>query len=111
MLSAAARVKFQAAQDSVLDLLGVPAIWTQTKPPGATKPTTVGFKTAGYKDEIIVNSYGIGAKIITVKVSDVAIIAKFDTLTIGAERYTIASVMPVHINGVHAYHKCIIKGG
>jgi hypothetical protein len=110
MLSVEERDKIQAATEAVVDMLGVPATWTQTKAPNATEAVVVGFKTASYKDEELINAFGIGAKVFTVKVSDIAIIEKFDRFKVLAETYTIDEVMPVHLNGVHIFHKCFVKG-
>ena len=110
MLSPADRDKIQASTEAVVDLLGVPATWLQTKAPNATAEVVVGFKTATYKDEELINAYGIGAKIITVKVSDIAVVEKFDRFTVLGENYTIDSVMPAHLNAVHIFHKCYIRG-
>ncbi len=117
MLSTADRNKIQAATEKVIDDLGVPAIWKQTKGSAATKKVVIGFKTVSWKDEELINAFGIGAKVFTVKVSDIADIKKFDrfvitdeTYTIEIETYTIDSVMPVHLNGIHIFHKCYVKG-
>lgn len=110
MLSSADRKKFRDAQKQVLDLLGVPAVWTQVKAPKATSSVTVGFKTASWQDEELINAFGIGAKVLTVKVSDIAVIEKFDAFVISGERYTIDSVMPVHINGELVFWKCFVRG-
>jgi hypothetical protein len=100
----------QAATEAVVDTLGVPATWTQTKSPNATADVVVGFRTLGYADEALINAYGIGAKVLTIKVSAVAVVDKFDRITVGPETYTIDAVMPVHLNGVHLFHKCYVKG-
>jgi hypothetical protein len=110
MLSAAERSKFRAAQESIVDMLGVPSQWIQAKAPKATANATIGFKTAGWKDESIISAYGIGAKVITVKVRDIAVIEKFDQFVVSGERYTINAVSPIYINGEHAFHKCFVKG-
>ena len=110
MLSQADRDKFQAAVEEVINTLGVPVTWTQTKDPGATADVVVGFKSATWRDEELINSYGIGAKVFTVKVSDIPVIEKFDRITMTNEKYTVDSVMPVFINGIHLFHKCVVRG-
>lgn len=110
MLTQGDRAKMQKEWESVVDTLGVPATWTQTKDPFATKDVVVGFKTATWRDEELINAYGIGAKVFTIKVSDIAYIEKFDTVAIASEKYTIDSVMPVYLNGVHLFHKAIVRG-
>jgi len=110
MLTAADHAKIQASTEAVVDTLGVPATWKQTKAPEATKNVVLGFKTIGFNDEELINAFGIGGKVFTVKVSDIPVIEKFDRFTISGERYTIDSVMPVHLNGTHIFHKCFVKG-
>ncbi len=110
MLNAADRAKFIGSQEQLVDLLGVPAVWTQTKAPKATKSVVVGFKTASWQDQELINAYGIGAKVFTVKVSDIPVIEKFDRIEVSGERYTIDAVFPMHVNGVVVFHKCMVKG-
>jgi len=110
MLSQADRDRIQAATEGVVTTLGVPAVWKQTKAPQATQSVVVGFKTASWRDEELINAFGIGAKVFTVKVADIAYIEKFDRFTVAGETYTIDTVMPVHLNGVHLFHKCFVKG-
>jgi len=111
MLSAIQHHQILTATEAVIDTLGVPADWEQAKAPYAKKcGFNIGFKTVGFKDEELINAFGIGAKVFTVKVSDIAVIEKFDRFTIGEEKYTIDAVMPVHLNGVQIFHKCFVKG-
>lgn len=110
MFTPAERAKYQSAWEGVVDLLGVPAIWRQAKPPRTSKNVTLGFKTVGMRDEELVNAFGVGAKVLTIKVRDLPVIEKFDQIEIGNERYTIDTVLPIHLNGVHVFHKCFVKG-
>ena len=110
MLSTGTRQQIQNATEGVVDALGVPATWTQAKAPNATSDAVVGFRSIGWNDHELINAYGIGAKVITIKVSDIPVVEKFDTITILNERYTLDVVSPVHLNGVHIFHKCIVKG-
>jgi hypothetical protein len=110
MLTTTDRDKIQAATEAVVDTLGVPGTWAQTKSPNATKDVVVGFRTLGYADEALINAFGIGTKVLTIKAKDIAVVEKFDRFTIGTETYTIDAVMPVHLNGVHLFHKCYIRG-
>ncbi len=110
MFTPAEQAKLKAAQLQAFAQLSIPATWTQTKAPKATKAISVGFKTAGFKDEIIVNSYGVGAKIITMKQSYVPGMAKFDRITVGTERYTADAVHPVHLGSEVLFWKIIVKG-
>jgi len=110
MLTPELRQQIQNATENVVDTLGVPTIWRQTKDPQATKEIVAGFKSPSWADQEIINAYGIGSKIFTIKVADIAIVEKFDRLTVLDEEYTIDVVMPVHLNGVHLFHKAISKG-
>jgi hypothetical protein len=102
--------KVIAAQEQTLDLLGVPASWRQAKPPNATINLNVGMKTASWKDEELVNAYGINARVFTLKARDVSKLEKFDQITIGAERYTMDAAIPVYINGQLVFWKGIVRG-
>ena len=110
MLSPTDRDNIQSATENLVATLGVPATWKQTKDPQATQDIIVGFKSIGWKDQELINAFGIGAKVLTIRVSELANIDKFDTITVNGERYTIDTVMPVHLNGVHLLHKCYIRG-
>ena len=110
MLTAADHAAMLAGYENNIDLLGVPATWTQTKAPMATADVLVGFKSATWRDEELINAYGIGAKVFTIKVSDIPVVEKFDRITIGDERYTIDSVMPVYLNGTKIFHKAVVRG-
>jgi len=98
------------AQYEAFDQLAVPVTWTQTKAPNATKDISVGFKSLGWRDQQLINAYGIGAKIFTIKVEDVADVVKFDVITLNGEKYTIESVMPAYVGSIHCFHKVIVKG-
>lgn len=110
MLPAAQRSKIRGAMEMVCEQLGVPAVWEQTKPPQATVNCTVGFKTIGVRDEELVNAYGVGGKVITIKAVDVPHVEKFDRLTIMNERYTVDAAAPIHINGELVFWKAFVKG-
>ena len=110
MLTPSDHSSMLAAYESVVDTLGVPATWAQTKDPQASADVVVGFRTVGLQEEAIINAFGIGAKVITVKVSDIPVVEKFDRFTITGERYTIDAVMPTHLNGTLIFHKCYVKG-
>lgn len=96
----------------VIDTLGVPATIHFVNRPVNTPPlaVNVGFKSISWKDEELVNAFGIGAKIITVKAREVMQLLKFDVIKIADEEYTIDSVFPVHVNGTVIFHKCVVKG-
>ncbi|RLC00592.1 MAG: hypothetical protein DRH90_18120 [Deltaproteobacteria bacterium] len=98
------------AQYDAFDRLSVGVTWTQAKAPNATKDIRVGFKSLGWRDQELINAYGIGAKIFTVKVDDIPVIDKFDKITLNGEAYTVNSVMPAYVGDMHTYHKVIVNG-
>lgn len=110
MLNPLDREKIKSAVEGVVDLLGVPVTWTQTEDPYDTKDVVAGFKSVSWRDEELVNAFGVGAKVFTIKVEDIAVVKKFDKLVVLGERYTINSVMPVHLNGELVFWKAIVRG-
>lgn len=102
--------KIVAAQESTLDLLGTPGTWEQTKAPNATAQIVVGIKTASWKDEELVNAYGINARVFTIKAKDVAKLEKFDVIKVGNEKYTMDAAIPVYVNGVVVFWKGVVRG-
>jgi hypothetical protein len=111
MLKTAEHNKIKSAMVQALDLLSVPAVWTQTKSPNATLNIQVGFKNAGRDDTEIINSYGLDAIIITMKADDFTTRPeKFDTLTIDGVDYTLDEVRPHRLNGEVVFLKSIIRG-
>lgn len=112
MLDQKVKSETHGAWEMAINLLGLPATWIQAKPPNASKGITVGFKTAGWKDTEVVNSYGYGAKIITMKAVDftTTIPEKYDTIEVNGERYTLDEVMPVMLNDKLLGHKGYVRG-
>ena len=97
----------------LLEDLGSPCTFTQTKAPSTTKSITAGFKTAGVRDEAITNAYGIGAKILTVKSSDFLVAPeKFDKFQFDGQEevYKAEAVHPIHIGAEVVFWKIYIKG-
>ncbi len=110
MFSTADQQNILGGFNQVLDLMGVPAVWHQAKSPAATKNVQVGFTVATIQDEAIVNAYGIGTRIITVKATDLPSLEKFDRFDIQGEMYTLAAAQPLHVNGVLAFYQGFAKG-
>lgn len=111
MLGASDYNNVKGSFEQVIELLGSPCVWTQAKPPHATKTVRAGFRTAGAQDTEVVNAYGMGAKIITLKAADFTTAPeKFDKLQFGTERYTADSVQPVHLNAAVIGWKIFVKG-
>ena len=91
--------------------LGVPVKWVQTKAPFDTKDNVlVGFKHVGWREEELVNAYGVGAIIVTINVTDIPLVEKFDKIELGEERYTLAEVFPIYITGEQVFWKSIVQG-
>ncbi len=112
MLGTGDHAKVRGGFKQVISLLGVPATWTQVLPPNATLTATVGFKTAGKNDSEVVNSYGIGAKIITFDADNFRTQPpkKFDKLEVMGEVYILDEVMMVHLNGEVVGFKAYARG-
>jgi len=102
---------YRAGYELVIETLGTPATWTQAKPPHATKSVTAGLKIAGNEDDALVQAYGVGARVITVKAKDfTAAPEKFDRVTMGSETMTIEAVHPVHLNAALVGYKLYVRG-
>jgi len=111
MFDTAMAAKIQAAFLNGFGLLSTPAVWTQAKPPKATKAISVGIKTASARDEAIINAYGVAAKIILMKASDFTTPPEqFDQLTIGAETLVLADTHPVNVGNVVIFWKGYVRG-
>ena len=106
MLSLDDKNKYKAACEQTIDTLGVPCTF-MSKTSG-TVNCVAGFKTT--RDEEIVNAYGIGSKVITIRAMDVPEVTKLDRCEIGPERYTFDAVMPVHLNDQLIGWRCVVKG-
>lgn len=103
MFDAATRGKIHGAFNTVLDLLAVPATWKQAKAPRATRNVNIGFTVATAREEAIVQDYGVGTRIITVKAGDLPSLEKNDIFEVNGERYKIDGVQDLYINGTKAF--------
>jgi hypothetical protein len=111
MFDAATSASIQAAFANAFGLLSTPAVWTQAKPPHATKNINVGIKTASARDEAVINAYGIGAKILTFKASEFTTLPEqFDQITIGGETYVLADVHSANVGNVVLHFKGYVRG-
>jgi len=112
MFDAATRSSLRAAFEQTFALLGTPATWRQAKAPHATKAIEIGIKTAGPRDDVIINTYGVGAKIITMKASDftTTLPEQFDELVVGNEKLVLAAVHPVNIGNAVVFFKGYVRG-
>jgi hypothetical protein len=111
VLSSALYATYKAQYERVIDTLGVSAVFKHTAT-GVTSNIVCGSRIAGDKDDAIVNAYGIGALIFTLKALDFTATPplKFDLLTIGSETYVIDHVSPVHLNGSVFGYRCFVRG-
>lgn len=104
----------RASYESVINTLGVNANLQRVKPPATqTNNIKVGFAAVSKEDEVLVNSYGVSGKVITIKESDVTATppVKFDRIVIGNEAFVIDTVVPVHLpGGAIVGYKAYIKG-
>lgn len=86
--------------------LGVPATHVSTE--GIATECTVGFKTA--RDEQIINSWGIGTKIVTIRAAEVSPVKKLDRVFVMDQVYTLDAVDPVMLNDVFCGYRCYVRG-
>jgi hypothetical protein len=106
MLDLDTKNTYRGSWEQVIDTLGVPAVIHATG--GGSKSCVVGFKTT--RDEEIVNAWGVGTKVVTIKVTDAPEVKKMDRVDIGNERYTFDAVFPVHLNADLIGWRCVVKG-
>ena len=72
---------------------------------------TLGFKTAGVKDEEVVNAYGVGSKIITIDIDTINVIPKkFDFIHIDSNKYVFEAVHPIYLSDKQIGWKAFVKG-
>lgn len=101
----------KTAYEKTIDALGVPLVWHSATHSNVTKSIVAGIRILGSQDEVLVNAYGIGGRLITVKAADFAVAPeKFDRLTIDGEVYVIEAVQAVHLNLVLVGYRIFTKG-
>lgn len=111
MFNTSMLAKVTGAFDTAVDTLGTSISWTQAKAPNQTITATMGIRTVGAKDVELINSYGIGAKILTVKAASLPIPPeKFDEFVINSESYTADAVHPVRVNDQLVGYKVYCRG-
>jgi len=100
-----------AAFNQAIGALGLPASIQYAKgQPNKTIPQ-VGFASVSKTDEALVNAYGVAAKVITIRVTDVTTPpSKFDIVTIGTEKFTLADAHPIHCGTAVIGWKCYSTG-
>jgi hypothetical protein len=111
MLTTALYDQINGAFVSVVDLLGVQAIWESTKTK-ISKTVIVGFSNNSNTDVSNVNSYALAGKTITVKAQDFKELPpeKFDSFTIKGERHIAETVTPVRLNDTIIGYKVVTRG-
>lgn len=98
--------------ESIIDTLGVSAIFTHIKSNIQVKIAKVGIRTNS-TNEALVNAYGVGSKVITVKATSLQTPPeKFDYVLINNERMVLEAVTLVHEPGTGDIigYRCFIKG-
>jgi hypothetical protein len=111
MLGASQFASIKSSFERAVADLGVPASWERAKVEGSAARLTVGFRTAGVKDEAIVNAYGINAVIMTVLASEALVPPeKFDSFIVQGVRHTADAVHPVNLNGEVIGWKVYVRG-
>lgn len=109
-LPAADQQKIIAAQRNTLQVLGSAGVWRQAKAPHATANCVVGMKTVSWRDQELVNAYGVNARVFTLDVREVPTLEKFDRIEVGGEIYTLDDSIPVYVNAQHIFWKGVVKG-
>jgi|688.fasta_scaffold87268_3 hypothetical protein len=96
---------------TVIDLLGVQAVWTNTKTQ-TTKKITVGFSKMSNTDQPNVNAYALAGKTLTAKARDFSSVVpeKFDSFVINDEKYIAETVTPVRLNDTVIGFKITTRG-
>lgn len=105
MISNKAQVR--AKYEQTIDTLGVPAT-IEAVVSGEIYNTTVGWRTS--TDEELINAFGVGVKVATVKQSDVPVVKKMDRIRVMDDRYTVDEVFPVYLNDLLIGWRCVIRG-
>ena len=103
----------RADYEKVIKTLGVPASLHYARPAADQPLSAVGFASLSKEDAVIINALGVSAKVITIMESEVTTRhpVKFDSITIGTEKYTIDTVNPVHLQGGQVVgFRCFCKG-
>ena len=110
MLGAVLFETMREQYERVIDTLGVPMQWTNTKS-NTTRSVVGGMKIATDEDLALVQSYGVGARVITIKASGLTVEPeKFDRFAVQDAVFVAESVAPVHLNGSLIGFRIYIKG-
>jgi hypothetical protein len=97
--------------EKLIDTLGIPLTWESAKQ-GSTAAIVAGMRIASDQSDAIVNAYGVGARIITLKASSFPTTQpeKFDKFKTGSEVYVADTVVPVHLNNELVGYRVYVRG-
>lgn len=110
MLAQSALTEMLKRYEQAIDLLGVPMLWTNVKS-GAEQPVIGGIRIASDEEINLVQSYGVGARIITLKARGLSRAPeKFDRFSLDSAVYVAELVAPVHLGGQLVGYRIYIKG-
>lgn len=100
--------------NKIIETIGVPASIHYTKGNLTLNNIKVGIRSIGTDDEVLINTLGVGAKIITIMAKDILNRppVKFDVVLVNSEKYTIESVDKIHLptTGKVIAYKCFVQG-
>lgn len=105
----------RAHHEMLIQTVGVPMVFHQAKAPHTVTPLSHAGIASPRKDSEIVNSYGVGAKVITLmEVSVPSVPEKFDwvVVTSGGEKLVFEAVTKVHEPGTGTVigYRCFVRG-
>ena len=92
--------------EQTIDTLGVPARIERVS--GDEYECVIGWRTS--TDEELINAFGVGVKVATIKERDVPVVQKMDRIRVLDDRYTVDEVFPVYLNDLLIGWRCVIRG-
>jgi hypothetical protein len=102
--------ELKAQYDRTIDVLGVPMMWAEAKS-AATASLVAGLRIASDAENAVVQAYGVGARIITIKAASLPQApVKFDRFIMGGEVMVAEHVSPVHLTGKLVGYRVYVKG-
>lgn len=110
MLAQSALTEMAKRYEQTIETLGVPMLWTNVKS-GVDQPVLAGIRVATDEETRLVQSYGIGARIITIKSRGLhRAPEKFDRFSVDGSVYVAEVVAPVHLGGQLIGYRIYTKG-
>jgi len=111
-MSTTFQTPWQFGFDSLIETLGVKAELYFSKNKSTIQNLQVGFSTNAGADPDLINTVGIGQRVITLRAKDVNVPpTKFDFFTIGNDKLTIDTISNIYepqTNHVIGY-KCVVR--